>query len=88
MVLGSIFDDFVIVFGALEVILDVFGSLLGALAVILVVFGSPKLIPLIFLGFSEDGECPRSKSSAKVDANYVVSRAVSDQSSRLQSSKS
>ena len=39
MVLGSIFHEFVIVFGALEVILDVFGSLLGALAVILDLLG-------------------------------------------------
>ena len=71
MVLGSIFHEFVIVFGALEVILDVFGSLLGALAVILEVFGSPKLKTSIFLWFSYGWECPRSLSRAKVEANYV-----------------
>ena len=54
MVLGSLFHEFAIVLGALAVILEVFGSLLGALAVILDVFGSPKLKPLIFLGFSYD----------------------------------
>ena len=56
--------------------MDVFRSLLGALAVILDVFGSPKLKPLIFLRFVYDWECPRSKSRAKVDANYVVSGAL------------
>ena len=58
--------------GALAVILEVFRSLLGALEVILDVFGSPKLKPLIFLGFSYDWECPRSKSRAKVGGEYLV----------------
>ena len=49
---------------------------MGALAVILDVFGSPKLKPLILLGFSYDWECPRSKSRAKVGGNYVVSGAL------------
>ena len=62
MVLGSIFHEFAIVLGALAVILDVFGS--------------PKLKPLIFLGFSYDWECPRSKSRAKVEANYRKSGAI------------
>ena len=54
MVLGSIFLEFVVVLGALAVILEVFRSLLGAMAVILDLFGSPKLKPLIFLRFSYD----------------------------------
>ena len=88
MVLDSIFHEFAIVLGGLAVILEVFGSLLGALAVILDVFGSPKLKPLIFLRFSYDWECPRSKSRAKVGGRMMVSGALSNQLSRLQSLKS
>ena len=71
---GSIFHEFVIVLEALGVILDVLGS--------------PKLKPSIFLLFSYDWECPKSKSRAKVEAKWWGSGALSNQSSRLQSLKS
>ena len=63
--LGSIFHELVLVFGDLAVILEVFGS--------------PKLKTWIFLWFSYDRDCPRSKSRAKVGGDYVVSGALYNQ---------